>query len=315
MRRALCTFGVMLLSLAPACGGGAPAKTEPAKTGAVEAPRPAAVEGDYCTAIFTKMLACAPAQEREQMTPLKDLAIGECRGKTGRDPEEEKRELECVAKASCEEYRACLDAFALWRAQARIERAAKTGENMAEAVSSCKHGELKDSPIQEVCAGLYKKAFDAGVVTLAAIRDRGEDGLGACFDLRDAAELLSPEAQAQAETLCKEAEASKRAKEALAEAKKNLESGTFEVPFQCGMAVEELEMAGSEWAKSKLQEVLQGCYVELGKKILPAQVGKMRICEYQVELVYKAVKKFALEDPAIDPWIAKAARKCDGAGG
>jgi hypothetical protein len=72
------------------------------------------------------------------------------------------------------------------------------------------------------------------------------------------------------------------------------------------------EKLTSDWAKNKLQEVAKGCYVDLGKKILPAQVDKMVICEYQVEQVYKAVKKYNLKDAELDGWITKADAKCAG---
>ena len=36
----------------------------------------------------------------------------------------------------------------------------------------------------------------------------------------------------------------------------------------------------------------------------------MLICEYHPEQVYVAVKTFGLKDPALDPWIARANKKC-----
>ncbi len=84
------------------------------------------------------------------------------------------------------------------------------------------------------------------------------------------------------------------------------------MPFQCSMAVEDLEKLTSDWAKNKLQEVAKGRYVDLGKKIPPAQVDKMLICEYQVEQVYKAVKKYNLEGRRARRLDHQGRRQCAG---
>lgn len=272
--------------------------------------------GDYCATVFNKGVECASPEEKALAEGLKELVMKDCRETKDRDPEEEKAELECAQKSACDEYKKCRQELSDKKQAIRIKRevegALKTGEKMEDALSSCKYSDIKDDEVKKLCGDLFKKSIDAATKELEGIRDSGGDGLSKCFDLQATAEKVSAEEKTRADALCKEVEAGKRAKEALDEAKKNLDAGTNEVPFQCSMAVEDLEKLTSEWAKAKLQEVAKGCYVDLGKKILPAQVDKMLICEYQVEQVYKAVKKYDLKDDELDPWIAKADAKCAG---
>lgn len=291
----LAAFGLGLFS-APGCGG-----------------------GDFCSTMYNKTLECASPEEKPLIEGLKELGMKDCREKKDRDPEEEKAQLECAKKATCEEYKKCQhelsDKRQALRIKKEVEAALKTGEKMEDALSSCKYSDIKDDEVKKLCGDLFKKSIEAATKELEGIRDSGGDGLSKCFDLQATAEKVSPEEKTKADALCKEVEAGKRAKEAIDEAKKNLDGGTLEVPFQCSMAVEDLEKLTSDWAKNKLQEVAKSCYIELGKKILPAQVDKMIICDYQVEQVFKAVKKYGLKDAELDPWITKAEGKCAAAAG
>lgn len=275
--------------------------------------------GDYCSTVYNKAVECASPEEKPLVEGLKDLVMKDCREKKDRDPEEEKADLECAKKSSCEEYKKCQselsDKKQAMRIKKEVESALKTGEKMEDALSSCKYSDIKDEAVKGLCGDLFKKSIEAATKELEGIRDSGGDGLSKCFDLQATAEKVNADEKTKADALCKEVEAGKRAKEAMDEAKKNLDGGTNEVPFQCSMAVEDLEKLTSDWAKNKLQEVAKACYIDLGKKILPAAVDKMLICEYQVEQVFKAVKKYNLKDAELDGWITKAEGKCAGAAG
>lgn len=312
---------VPLVALAACTGAGAPddskkveAKAEVAAAATAGQAGTPAPQLDYCVTVFDKISECASPDEKALLEGLKELAMKDCRERKDRDPEEEKAELECTKKIGCDAYKQCQqelsDKLRTPRIKREVAAALKTGEGLEEALGSCKYSEIEDDEFKKQCGELLTKSIETTTREIEAIRDRAEDGLGRCFDLKASAEKVSPEALAKAEALCKEVEAARRAKEAIAEATKNAEAGTLEVPYQCAMAVEDLEPLPSDWAKNRLQEVVRACYVELGKKILPATVGKVAICEYQVEQVYKAVKKYDLKDAALDPWIAKAARKC-----
>jgi hypothetical protein len=276
--------------------------------------------GDYCAQVFNKQIECAPAEQKALFEGLKEMALKECREKKDRDQEEEKAELDCAQKSSCEEFKKCMDSLSDARyarkIKKEIEAALKSGEKMDDALSTCKFSDVKDEEVKKLCGELFTKALDTATKDLEAIRDKGADPEGKCFDLTLTAEKVSPEAKTKAEALCKEVDAARRATEAIAEAKKNLDAKNNEVPFQCGMAVEDLEKIGNDWSKGKLTEVTKACYVDLGNNILPAVVpGMQYICDYQVEQVYKAVKKYGLKDAALDPWIEKASGKCAGSAG
>lgn len=276
-------------------------------------PSVAPVAQDFCATMYGKALECASAEQKALVEGLRDPMLKDCRERIDRTPEEEKDELACTRKG-CEDYRRCVEELSDKRQADRVKRevqaALKGGETMEDALASCKDGDIKDEEVKKLCLDLFKISAEALLKELKDIRDVGGDGLGKCFDLQATAEKLSSDEKTRADALCAEVEASMRSKEAIDAARRNLDGGTDEVPPACSEAVESLEKVPSEWARAKLLEVARTCYVDLGKEILPAQVGKLRTCERQVEQVYKAVEKYGLKDPALDPWIAKAAKKC-----
>ena len=270
---------------------------------------------DYCAVLLNKQVECAPAEQKALFEGLKDLTLKECRDKQDRDPEVEKSELECAKSSGCEEFMKCMEALSgakhATTVKREIEAALATGERLEEALSTCKFSDVKDEGAKQLCGALITKAIGVATADLRAIRDKGGDPDGKCFDLTLTAEKVSPEEKATAEALCKEVDASRRATEAITKARANLDAKTNEVPFECGTVVDELDKIGNDWSRAKLAELTTICYVDLGNNILPAVVPGMDFnCEFQVEQVFKNVKKYNLKDPALDPWIEKASAKC-----
>ena len=257
---------------------------------------------DGCWDIYSRDLECAAPDDRESHINRRDATLRACRLD---DERELARRTDCTLEADCAAYRACVGGETAPR-----EPAGEAPVDLARLLDECKTGGLRERNTTITCNEVFRRSYEAATADVTALRDAGGDALSRCFDLKTLAARISAAEQTQADALCKESEAGKRAKEALDEAGRNLRDGVLEVPYQCGLAVEDLEALASEWARTRLQEVNQACTIELGKKILPAVVTKMRTCDYQVEQVYKAVKKFNLQDPELDPWIAKAARKC-----
>jgi len=288
----------MLVCLLTACSGG----SEPA----AQAP-----PVDLCTALYNKTMECGSAEERTLISNLKETTIKGCRERH-REPEEEKAELACTVKPNCDEYLSCRHELGTAELKKDAELALKTGENFERVLTTCKGGDIRDDAAKKLCVDIFKQAIAGTTRELTAVRDSGGDGLGKCVDLQLLAEKVSPEEKTAADAFCKEVEAGQRVKAALDVARRYLDSGIKEVPVECDMALEDLEKLSSEWAKTQLKEVAARCIIDLGNAILPNKVKKMLICEYQVEKVYKAVKKYQLADPALDPWIAKAAKKCGG---
>lgn len=283
------------------------------KAGPVEAEATAPVVRpalEYCAAIYDKAYACASPREKLKIAEIRDEVMAACRGREERDTLEEKAELACATRPTCEEYEACQQELDAAEATRELEAALAGGEGLADAAVTCKLGGATDERTKRLCGQVLARAVEQQTREVTAIRDRGGDGLKACVELQAIAGEISAEERARAELLCKETEASRRASEALAEARTFLDAGKLELPFQCGMAIEDLEPLATEWARARLREVVQGCHVELGKRILPARVPKMVICEYHVEQVYDAVVRLAVADAALEPWIARAAKKC-----
>jgi hypothetical protein len=220
------------------------------------------------------------------------------------------RKAGCTLEPTCEEYQACSEGRPTGGSSPRGSSPPEVSPaDLARMLEDCKFGGAgRNAPL--TCDEVFSRSFDAMSAEVTTLRDAGGDALARCYDFTSLGQRMSAAHQLQAEALCKESEAGRRAREALDEAGRNLRDDVLEVPFQCGLAVEDLEILTSEWARAKLAEVHRTCHIELGKKILPVVVKKMKHCDYQVELVYKAVKKFGLQDPELDPWIVKAERKC-----
>lgn len=274
--------------------------------------------GDYCSQALDKQMECASAEQRMLFEGRIEADRKECRERKDRDQEAETTELACVQKASCEDYTACINALSDARYAAKIrkqiEAALASGERMDEVLQTCRFSGAEDPTITRLCGDLFGRALATATTELEATRDKGENPGSKCFDVLLIAEKVSPEAKAKIKALCNEVDAARSAQTAIVEARKNVEGKTLEVPYQCGIAVEDLERVGNDWARGKLVDVTRACYVELGAAILPATVPGMQLnCDYQVDQIYKVVKKYNLKDAAIDPWIEKATAKCSGA--
>lgn len=284
--------------LVVACSGG----SEPAAQ--------AAPPVDLCTTLFDKTMQCGTAEERTLISNRKETTIKGCKERH-REPEEEKAELACTLKPNCDDYLTCRRELGTAQLKKEAELALKTGENFERVFDTCKTGDVRDDAAKKLCVDIFKQAIATATRELAPLRDSGAlTGSSKCIALQTLAERVSPEEKAAADVVCKEVEAGRRAKEALDVVDSYLKVGVKEVPVECDMALEDLEKLESEWAKTRLKEVAARCIIDLGNTILPAKVKKMLICEYQVEKVYKAVKKYSLSDPTLDPLIAKAAKKC-----
>jgi hypothetical protein len=282
------------------------------------APAPGCTTGDYCSQALEKQMECASAEQRMLYEGRYEADRKECRERKDRDQGEETAELACVQKSSCDDYTQCINALSDARyankIRTQIAAALQSGEKTDEALQTCRFSGVEDAEIGKLCGELFNKALATATKDLEGMRDRGENPEGRCFDVQLMAEKVSPEAKAKIKSLCDEVEASRSAQTAIAEARKHLDARTLEVPYQCGIAVEDLEKIGNDWARTRLADVTKACYVELGAAILPAVVPNMQTsCDYQVDQVYKVVKKYNLKSEGLDPWIDKATAKCSGA--
>lgn len=279
---------------------------------------PGCTTGDYCSQALDRQMECASAEQRMLFEGRLEADRKDCRERKDRDQAAERAELDCVKKSSCEEYTACINALSDARYAAKIrkqiEAALASGEKMDEVLQTCRFSGVEDPEITKLCGELFTRALDTATRDLEGIRDRGENPESRCFDVILVAEKVSPEAKTRMKALCDEVDAARSARTAITEARKNLDARTLEVPYQCGIAVEDLERVGNDWARARLAEVTKACYLELGGAILPAVVPGMQLnCDYQVDQIYKAVKKYNLKDATVDPWIEKATAKCSGA--
>lgn len=191
-----------------------------------------------------------------------------------------------------------------------------------EAMSACKYSDdlLAASDVFKAeCSKAASGALEGATKKAVAFRDEGKDDYGACSDLKElAAKADGSEAGENtkaAEQLCAEMKVAGDAAEGMKEAKANIAAKKADLPFGCERAREGFgKMAEkSDWSKAKLAEVLQTCYVDLGKTMIEKELPNMKyICPFQIKKVRKAIEEHGLKgkDAALDELLAKTDKKC-----
>jgi hypothetical protein len=119
-------------------------------------------------------------------------------------------------------------------------------------------------------------------------------------------------AEAKAQSLCAESQASEMVGKALTESKEKVDAKDADIPYPCKAALEDLAKIDSEWAKAKQKEVINACYVDLGKVIMEVKVPDMKyVCDFRVKEVYQAVAEHGLDDADLLAWVEKAKPLCE----
>lgn len=234
--------------------------------------------------------------------------------------------LGCGKLKDCKEYEACITKVGESRAEAARVQRVKDGierltKQLAEkawrdARASCEglRPDLKDgSQEKQLCDGLPRQALTELTTALTALRDKGdEDKDLKCYELRDAAKAVSEDETKKAEVLCQEVAIGAKAGPAIAAAQKSLQASAAEIPFDCDFVLDMLEKIGSDFARTRAQDVARACYVDLGRAVLAAKVPAMQyVCDYQVQKVWDAAKKWSLQDADLAAWLEKAKPLCD----
>ncbi len=277
---------------------------------------PGCGDSDPCTVMVRRRIECASLEQKAMFEVLQDLEIKSCRDRHTRDNALARAELACSQRSSCSDYDVCMtelrEASYNQRVREEVEAALERDQDIDQALSLCL-SEPKDPGVITLCGRLFERSFDHSVARLETLRDRGGDPKNQCYDLKFLADRVSPTAKTQAEALCREVDIARRAADAIAEARRNIDTKVPEVPLLCGSVAEDLRLLGNTWAGDRLSELTAACYTELGVMILPAIVPTMQpFCDYQVDQVVRAVRKFELRDPRLDPWVEKAAPRCPG---
>lgn len=263
-----------------------------------------------CKLLYKRLDKC------EEDFPLKeDKFIKIC--KKRKDKASTKEQIKCSKHSDCDKFKKCLkDArkkamFA--RLEERIKKAIDEGK-YSRALSTCKYRkkDLNDD-LKKKCEEIAKKAYGELAKKAKTMRDKGpvKDEYKLCSDLKRAAEAIGEEKVKEAKDLCDQLKLAKRAREAITKAKEAAKKDKVKIPIYCSMSLKKLDEAKGDFAKKLKKEVINACYVELGTALLKQKLPKMgRFCPYYVKKLFKAVDKYKIKDPKLDPLMEKASKVC-----
>jgi len=247
--------------------------------------------------------------------PLKKEAFMEMCNKKKDDHADE---IACSAKKDCAEFKKCMEdarkAASAKRAQKRFDEALAKND-LKDAMMICDiHKESLSDELKKKCAELGPKAYDEQMKKATELRKTAEkQDYGLCFELKDLGKKLGGDKEKAAETVCKEIELQVTVKKALGDIEKRINDKSLSLPFQCmESTLKKFDEVGTDFAKEKKTELINACFIKMGKAILEKDVPEMKgFCRYSVEQIYKGVKEHKLSDPGIDPLITQAAELCE----
>lgn len=247
--------------------------------------------------------------------PLKKEAFMEVCNKKA---DEHKEEIACSAKKDCGEFKKCLEeakkAAASRRAQKRIEEAMAKND-LKEVLMQCDiYKQDLNADLQKKCAEALPKAYDELMKKAQELRKGGEkEDLALCFELQDHGKKIGPEKAKEAETVCKEIGLQVTHRKALAEVDKYLKENKDMLPFYCmESSIKKYDEFGSDFAKELKKELLDACFVKLGKAIMAKKIPEMKgFCNFSVQEIFNAVKANNIQNPELDPLMTQAAPLCE----
>lgn len=245
--------------------------------------------------------------------PLKKDVFMELCGKKA-----EKEEIACSAKKDCGEFKKCMDdarkAASSRRVQKRMEEAMAKND-YKEILMQCDiYKKDLNEDLQKKCAEALPKAYDEALKKAQELRKTAEkQDFNLCFDLQDYGKKIGADKAKEAETVCKEIELQVSHRKAMGEVDKYIKENKEMLPFYCMEAsIKKYDELGTDFAKQKKTELLDACFVKLGKAILAKKVPEMKgFCNFSVQEIYAAVKANNIQNPEIDALIGQAAPLCE----
>ena len=260
-----------------------------------------------CDLLYKRLDKC------EKMPLKKSAFMSLCKEKL----DENKEEIACSAKSDCGEFKTCIEAAKKLKANARAQK--KVDEALAkndikEAMSMCDiYQDRLSDEMKKKCGELAPKHYDELLKKAQELVKTAEKAdYALCSELRHTGKKISPEKEKEGDRVCKEIDLQVSNFNALKEIEKAITEGKETLPFQCSVHFfKKYDDLGTDFAKAKKNDLVQACYVKLGKVILEKHVPDMKgFCKFQVKPIYDYVTKNGIKDAAIDALIAQAAPLC-----
>ena len=261
-----------------------------------------------CELLYKRLDKC------DKMPLKKDVFMEMCNKKK----DEHSEEIACSAKKGCDDFKKCMEdarkAASAKRAQKRFDEA--MGKNdLKDAMMICDiHKDNLSEDLKKKCGELGPKAFDDFMKKATELRKTADkQDYGLCFELKDLGKKLGADKEKAAELICKEIDLQVTLKKATTEIDKRITEKQDSLPFYCmESTLKKFDEVATDFAKEKKKELINACFIKMGKAILEKQVPEMKgFCRYSVKEIYKAVKQYELKDESIDALITQAAPLCD----
>ncbi len=189
-------------------------------------------------------------------------------------------------------------------------------EDVRNACSYSVDLKKKAPSFAKACVGVMSAELEIKKKAAIAARDAAtDDNYLQCSELRSVAEGVGEEAKKEAETLCSEMQIASSAKQALTEARTNIDTKQSSVSYYCTSALDSLGMLEpkSDWAKKTTDELIKVCFIDSGKMIVDVVLAsEYPYCDYALTQVRDAISKYSLtgKDPEFDKAIAKTDKIC-----
>ncbi len=272
-------------------------------------------EPDGCEAFYDRTAACLP--DMVDGVPRDDV-VGMCRT-IAQDKGPDSlfvNQLKCAQQyTDCAGFEACADRAKLkWEQRLaeetaiEISRAVETRDlNRAQALCRV---DPQPTAVATQCRRVMDVRWDELVLQMTILRDNGRDG-GAtlCRELRQLSRKRSGTAEARADVLCRETQAAIAVRTAIEAALKNTRESVPLIPDECSRAAGETRRLASEWGARKHAEVVDACYVRLGRVVLEKR-QKETWCSRHVRTVLKILDSGPVRDLDLDALSGPARRVC-----
>lgn len=265
-----------------------------------------------CELLYTRLDKCV-----DDFDLKKDKFIKRCNKK--KDKPIVKEQIKCSTITDCDKFKTCIKESSK-KARAKevaqeFEKNVKAGK-IKQALMTCKYDKkyLTDE-MKKKCSDLQNKQWTEAKTKAVKNRDSGaKNDWELCSTLKSVADGLGDDAKKkEAEGLCAEMSVAKNVATTLKKAKAALSAAKPSIPFECSWVVTSLDTkkVKTAWIKEKRKAIVDSCYTKLGKKVLEAELAKKaRFCGFDVGKIYRAVKQFHIQDPALKGLLDKLTPVC-----
>ena len=226
--------------------------------------------------------------------------------------------IACSTHRDCTAFKACMEEarklVGIRRIQKRLDEALRKNDYKNALMLCDVHQKELSETSRKACARMLPVAFAELMKTATDLRDTSvQKEYRLCFELQEVAKKLGPDQIRAASLVCREMELQIILKKTLDEIGKRLATGKDLLPFQCmEQTIRKFDEVDSDFARARKKDLLEACYVRMGKLILEKQIPGMKdLCPHAVKEIYQAVRRHKLETAELEDWMRQASVLCE----